>query len=235
MTESEPPQSERRAEEELEHLFEERVRQLEEAQREYRQLMSRIRPLLDWAYEQPTARVDISPSLVQGGVVLGEHVPSPLAQAHHDDAYYDEVRRAVGRGAPTLLVGTSTRSLERSLAKLQAVKQGESPSSSTVTTATLASSDEAQTTDKETAFARPRLRLAILALCLLGIVTACGVLFAEGLGIYLAIIATFGFGVLIGLVVVWVLSLREVEEKSNKAAPSPDALGHQSTVRQHPK
>jgi len=41
-------------------------------------------------------------------------------------AYYDRVRRAVGRGAPTALVGTSTRSLERSLAKLMAVQQGKS-------------------------------------------------------------------------------------------------------------
>jgi hypothetical protein len=32
-----------------------------------------------------------------------------------DDAYYDEVRQAVGRGAPSVLLGTSTKSLERSL------------------------------------------------------------------------------------------------------------------------
>jgi DNA-binding transcriptional MerR regulator len=42
-----------------------------------------------------------------------------------DAAYYDEVRRAVGRGAPTGLLGTSTKSLERSLAKLKAVQQAE--------------------------------------------------------------------------------------------------------------
>jgi DNA-binding transcriptional MerR regulator len=42
-----------------------------------------------------------------------------------DAAYYDEVRKAVGRGAPTGLLGTSTKSLERSLAKLKAVQQAE--------------------------------------------------------------------------------------------------------------
>ena len=51
------------------------------------------------------------------------------ARGRMDDAYYDEVRRAVGRGAPTVLIGTSTRSLERSLTKLRAVRQGESPPS----------------------------------------------------------------------------------------------------------
>jgi hypothetical protein len=54
--------------------------------------------------------------------------PTPTAQASRDTAYYDEVRRAVGRGAPGLLFGTSTKSLERSLAKLTAVEQGESES-----------------------------------------------------------------------------------------------------------
>ena len=42
-----------------------------------------------------------------------------------DAAYYEEVRRAVGHGAPTALLGTSTKSLERSLAKLKAVQQAE--------------------------------------------------------------------------------------------------------------
>lgn len=45
-----------------------------------------------------------------------------------DDAYYDEVRRAVGRGAPSVLLGTSTASLNRSLAQLRAVEQGGAPS-----------------------------------------------------------------------------------------------------------
>jgi hypothetical protein len=39
---------------------------------------------------------------------------------------YAAVQRAVGRGAPTVLFGTSTRSLERSLAKLKAARQAES-------------------------------------------------------------------------------------------------------------
>lgn len=38
-----------------------------------------------------------------------------------DDAYYDEVRQAVGRGAPSVLLGTSTKSLERGLEKLWVV------------------------------------------------------------------------------------------------------------------
>lgn len=38
-----------------------------------------------------------------------------------DDAYYDEVRQAVGRGAPSVLLGTSTKSLDRSLEKLRTV------------------------------------------------------------------------------------------------------------------
>ena len=47
------------------------------------------------------------------------------APVQMDDAYYDEVRQAVGRGAPSVLVGTSTRSLERNLGKLKAVQQAQ--------------------------------------------------------------------------------------------------------------
>lgn len=47
-----------------------------------------------------------------------------------DDADYEEVRQAVGRGAPTLLLGTSTRSLERNLQKLRAIERAGSRSSS---------------------------------------------------------------------------------------------------------
>jgi hypothetical protein len=36
-----------------------------------------------------------------------------------DDAYYDEVGKAVGRGTPSVLLGTSTRSLKRHLTKLK--------------------------------------------------------------------------------------------------------------------
>jgi hypothetical protein len=47
-----------------------------------------------------------------------------------DDAYYSEVRKSLGRGTKTLLLGTSTRSLERGLSKLRAAQrsqQGSSP------------------------------------------------------------------------------------------------------------
>ena len=42
-----------------------------------------------------------------------------------DDAYYDEVRHAVGRGAPSVLLGTSTRSLKRGFRKLKTVRQAD--------------------------------------------------------------------------------------------------------------
>jgi hypothetical protein len=41
------------------------------------------------------------------------------AGAGNDEAYWVEVRRAVGRGAPSLLFGTSTRALRRSLTRLR--------------------------------------------------------------------------------------------------------------------
>jgi hypothetical protein len=44
-----------------------------------------------------------------------------------DDAYFDEVRRAVGGGAPTVLLGTSTKSLERNLEKLKELQRHEGP------------------------------------------------------------------------------------------------------------
>lgn len=47
-----------------------------------------------------------------------------------DGAYYAEVFEAVGRGAPTLLLGTSTRSLARSVKKLQEVQGGSSKATS---------------------------------------------------------------------------------------------------------
>ena len=43
-----------------------------------------------------------------------------------DDRDYEEIREAIGRGAPTLLLGTSTRSLERNLAKIIAAQRAES-------------------------------------------------------------------------------------------------------------
>jgi len=53
-------------------------------------------------------------------VALGEPPLSSTVQARRNAEFYNEVRRAVGRGVPTVLLGTSTRSLERSLAKLTA-------------------------------------------------------------------------------------------------------------------
>ena len=47
--------------------------------------------------------------------------------AERDDAYYEEVQRAVGRGAPSVLLGTSTRSLERNLEKLKDLQQSDTP------------------------------------------------------------------------------------------------------------
>ncbi len=44
-----------------------------------------------------------------------------------DDQYFEEVRQAVGRGTPSVLLGTSTRSLNRSLAKIRAAERGEPP------------------------------------------------------------------------------------------------------------
>jgi hypothetical protein len=46
-----------------------------------------------------------------------------LSAVETDDAYYEDVRQAVGRGTPSLLLGTSTRSLQRSFRKLKAVQQ----------------------------------------------------------------------------------------------------------------
>ena len=50
-------------------------------------------------------------------------LPEPDESVERDDAYYDEVRQAVGGGAPSVLLGTSTKSLERSLEKLGAAQQ----------------------------------------------------------------------------------------------------------------
>ena len=79
----------------------------------------------------------VTPSEDQGRIVLGDHATavsqhrSSLSRdegsVQKDAAYYDEVRQAVGRGTPTLLLGTSTRSLERSLKKLKAVQQDRLP------------------------------------------------------------------------------------------------------------
>ncbi len=64
-----------------------------------------------------------------GGKALSDAVQMALEEAQHeaegeapaqmDDDYYDEVRKAVGRGTPSVLLGTSTRSLKQHLSKLR--------------------------------------------------------------------------------------------------------------------
>lgn len=49
--------------------------------------------------------------------------PESNVTVDRDDSYYDEVRRAVGRGAPTVLLGTSTKSLEANIRKIRAAQQ----------------------------------------------------------------------------------------------------------------
>jgi DNA-binding transcriptional MerR regulator len=67
-----------------------------------------------------------------------------------DSAYYEEVRRAVGRGAPAALLGTSTKSLERSLAKLRAVQEAEDLLASRDAPDSPASSSEASSRERGT-------------------------------------------------------------------------------------
>lgn len=57
-----------------------------------------------------------------------EDEPAPEAEpdtpVETDDTYYDEVREAVGRGTRSILLGTSTKSLERHLSKLRDARRG---------------------------------------------------------------------------------------------------------------
>jgi hypothetical protein len=55
----------------------------------------------------------------------GEPVQIQAEAVELDDAYYDEVRQAVGRGTPSVLLGTSTRSLGRNLAEIRTVERGD--------------------------------------------------------------------------------------------------------------
>lgn len=43
-----------------------------------------------------------------------------------DDEYWDEAERAVGKGAPSILLGTSTRALRESLARLRKITEEDS-------------------------------------------------------------------------------------------------------------
>jgi hypothetical protein len=81
-------------------------------------------------YDEERLRQRLAAVAARSHSHTGKHGPPSTGQVHKDAAYYDEVRRAVGGGTRSLLLGTSTKSLERSLAKLKAVEQGESPSSS---------------------------------------------------------------------------------------------------------
>jgi hypothetical protein len=70
--------------------------------------------------EQPSPRAQLVLRLV----------PSPATDStaevapDKDDAYYAEVRKSVGRGTPTVLLGTSRKSLDRSLEKLRQAQRG---------------------------------------------------------------------------------------------------------------
>lgn len=64
---------------------------------------------------------------VSGEVTVG--VTEDDAAPERDAAYYAEVRESVGRGTPTLLLGTSTKSLDRSVEKLQVAQRGRQESS----------------------------------------------------------------------------------------------------------
>jgi hypothetical protein len=67
-------------------------------------------------------RAEAGGSPVQTTHVLGAP-PEEDDQVELDADDYEEIRQAVGRGAPTLLLGASTRSLTRNLAILKAVEQ----------------------------------------------------------------------------------------------------------------
>jgi hypothetical protein len=47
------------------------------------------------------------------------HEAEDEAPVQRDGAFYDEVRKAVGRGTPSVLLGTSTRSLKRHMTRLK--------------------------------------------------------------------------------------------------------------------
>jgi hypothetical protein len=91
-----------------------------------------------WHYRLENASVD--PGEVRAVVVGAAEPVRGKAQGHWksgrrpvqvamDDVYYSDVRRAVGRGAPSALLGTSTRSLERNFEELRAVERAKYESS----------------------------------------------------------------------------------------------------------
>ncbi len=134
MTESEHTQAERMSEE---------GEQPHEGLETLLEMMKTLRTLIaqERVHQQEQQAQQVSASVIHGGVVIRE-APSPISHAKSDARFYDEVRRAVGRGAPTVLLGTSTRSLKRSLAKLTAVEQGEPAPTPRVALETPATSGE---------------------------------------------------------------------------------------------
>lgn len=70
-------------------------------------------------------------SSLAGPILLTPAVWRELVQAvewrlaRRDDAFYEEVERAVGKSARSVLSGMSTRSLRRSLARLRKSREGQ--------------------------------------------------------------------------------------------------------------
>lgn len=72
-------------------------------------------------YELPTQSAELVLRLVRPSDADSATEDAPA----RDDDYYAEVRESVGRGTPSILLGTSRRALDRSLEKLrQAQRRG---------------------------------------------------------------------------------------------------------------
>lgn len=66
--------------------------------------------------------ISSDPAQVTVGVVTSASAEAGLEAStavEKDTTYFHEVRQAVGRGAPSLLLGTSTRSLKRAVEELK--------------------------------------------------------------------------------------------------------------------
>jgi hypothetical protein len=87
----------------------------------------------EWQQRSAVSREGSAVTFSAYGAHILSGEPDDDAPVQMDTAYYDEVRRAVGRGAPTVLLGTSTRSLQRSLGKLKAAQEGKSSSTGDLT------------------------------------------------------------------------------------------------------
>jgi hypothetical protein len=112
------------------------------------------------------ARVD-QPSAAARIVINLHPVGDDSAGAQgRDAAYYDELRESVGRGTPTLLFGTSTRSLHRSLDRLRGVRRDE-PEPSVAKDALMVAFPKAA------ARVLPRTRLSTAITIMLVVIAAC--------------------------------------------------------------